>query len=86
MARKSADEVSQEELLKAASDSIFVHSSEKIRSDLEKVEVDLLEKLKEAMEGVRPTVKEAELLKQSSTGKEFLETIDEFDRKIMAIK
>ena len=86
LGKKSADEVSQEELLKAASDSIFVHSSEKIRSDLEEVEVDLLEKLKEAIGGVRPTVQEAELLKQSSTGKEFLETIDEFDRKIMAIK
>ena len=86
LGKKSAEELSEEELLKAAEDSIFVHSSEEIRADLEKVEVELLKKLKEAMGDVRPKVKEAEVLKQSKAGKEFLALIDEFDKKIKTVK
>ena len=84
--KKSPEELSEAQLIEAAKKAIFASSTEKIRDDLDKVERGLLEHLKEVMDGQRPMAKDAETLKQTEAGREYLGFFDEFDRKVLAIK
>ena len=84
--KKSPEELTEEELAKAAKEAIFLSSTEKIRSDLDTVERDLTEKMEEALKDVRPSVADAEALKQTVAGKKFLGLYDKFFAKVMAKK
>jgi hypothetical protein len=84
--KKSPEELTEEELLKAAEKTVFLSSTEKIRADLTTVEVDLMKKMGEALKDVRPSMRDAKALKQTEAGQRFLELYDDFFAKVMAEK